>query len=354
MEGSPMAVFTKHSPESKVSRDLENAVAKRADLGARLQVAQTKAAEAKAQAEALAGDGADDAKLSTVESEMRAQQDRSQTLTCALVAIGRDIAALETEIAAIEDRKTRAATAVSIERIAETLIAAGKQFDAGATALTNAAREASNVVLDAHGLCSFSMSAGGEVPAAISMVVQILKGRAAATIAGQAPAHLPQPEAERQAPPRLALVETAPSTMVIVPLRHLKYANAQGVATCLGKFRKYTVPIVIGEQAINNGMAANELDARVKNQIGVWGSFAPDENSCTWIGDPPPQAAAVAKPANPPSRAYGSHVPQPAHPAFERATIGPAKAAYMEPMAPAEPMAMTGTRSLPPDDGNAA
>jgi hypothetical protein len=125
-----------------------------------------------------------------------------------LAEIAREIAAIEKQLAALADQKLRAETAAEIEQRANKLEAAGKQIDAAFEKLVEACRAADEVVLDGAGLTKFAVNARTEIQPTILMVARELRGRAAATVAGNAPAALrtaplalvqqPQPE-----PPQL-------------------------------------------------------------------------------------------------------------------------------------------------------
>jgi HK97 family phage prohead protease len=182
----------KSDPEKKVARDLDAARASRDALVKRLKAAELAATERKTAAQRLARDGADDATLDATEAELRRAQDRVTTLTAALAETEQQIVALASARDDAADKKLRAKTAATIRELADEIAVAASTFDSGAATLADASGRAAAIILDAKGLEVFTASVRAEVPAAVKMISQILRDRAAATLAGTAPAALPQ------------------------------------------------------------------------------------------------------------------------------------------------------------------
>ena len=128
----------------------------------------------------------------------------------------------QTEIA---DQKLRKETAAAIAEISKTVVEAGAVFDIATVKLIAATQRAADFVLDAHGLTAYLMNAKAEVPAATALIAQILKDRAAQTIAGTAKAHLVMPE---QIAPRQTFVPPVPTTQRLFLTQHLAWYDSDG------------------------------------------------------------------------------------------------------------------------------
>jgi hypothetical protein len=330
-----MALFSKTTPETKVGRDLETAVAKRADLDKRLQTAKAKAIEAKVQAEALAADGADDAKLTAIETEMRAYADRAATLIAALATITGDIATLEAEISAIRDRETRVATAAAIEQIAADLQQSGARYAAAAIDLATKARRASDITIDAGPLASYATNAATEVPPAVSMISEVLRHHAVMVADGSAKAALPMPEQPAPKPQSVA----PPPVERVFALKHLRFTDANGNVMRVPKMHPVDLSPAHAAIALKRAWAVPLNDSRVRGLNGAYGAQIPPDHWCENLDDPDgakPAAETVATP----SRAFGHGQFEP-HPRIGKPYT------VVVPTTPAEPLATAGTRSLP-------
>lgn len=176
----------KSDPEKKVARDLDAARASRDALVKRLKAAELATAERRTAAQRLARDGADDTTLDTAEAELRRAQDRVTTLTAALAETEQQLVSLERARDDAADKRLRAETAATIRALAEEITDAASKFDSGAATLADASGRAAAITLDARGLEVLTASVRAEVPAAVKMISQILRDRAAATLAGTA------------------------------------------------------------------------------------------------------------------------------------------------------------------------
>jgi hypothetical protein len=189
--------FKTTDPEKKLARDLTAARSTRDKLAEGLEAAEATVTERRAAAQRLARDNADDGALDVAEAALRGAQDRVSTLSAALAEPEQQVIALERARDDLVDKKLRIETASAIEKLAQEIIEAGTKFDIGATALAETSCKVAAIVLDGHGLQAFAMNARVEVPAAVTMIVGILKDRARATLAGTAPAALPKAEPEQ-------------------------------------------------------------------------------------------------------------------------------------------------------------
>jgi chromosome segregation ATPase len=193
-----MALFHKSDPAKKRQRDLEDklkaTIADRDKIAERLREFQARATERRDAARSLVRDGGDDAKLAIVESEMRAAEDRVDTLTGGLADIDDDINELKREIAQVIDLRCREETAAAVNAVADKWASAVTAFDTAAGQLADLARESAVIVLDAQPLHVFIDAVKQQVPPEVEAISKVLRDHAKAVMAGTAPASLPEPE----------------------------------------------------------------------------------------------------------------------------------------------------------------
>ena len=128
------------------------------------------------------------------------------------------LAKLEAEAAKVAEQKQRDETAAEIERRALELEAAGQAFDGAMARLAAAAQQAIEVTFDANGIHVFASNARLEMPPAITMTAQVMRDRARATVAGNAPAIIATAPPVLLAPPKSAAVPTA-SVFLLRPVK---------------------------------------------------------------------------------------------------------------------------------------
>jgi hypothetical protein len=191
-----MALF-RTSPEKSVVKDRDAAKANRDRLAATLHEADANviATKSAVQRAALAGD---DGTLDAAEAAEAASLRRHGTIAVARAKAEEVLALLEGQVATMLDAKVRAATAASIEAIADEIEKSGESFAIGAAALAEAAKHAALVTSDAAGLANFASNVMVELPPSIVMTAQMLRSQAAAVLSGAAPAApaaTPTPEA---------------------------------------------------------------------------------------------------------------------------------------------------------------
>ena len=223
-----MALFHKPDPAKKRQRDLEDklkaSIADRDRIAERLREFQARATERRDAARSLVRDGGDDAKLAIVELEMRAAEDRVDTLTGGLADINNDISELKREIAQVIDLRCREETAAAVNAVADRWASAGAAFDSAVGELADLARESAVIVHDAHLLKVFLEAVQAQVPPEASLVTNVLRDHAKAVLAGTAPASLPKPEPD---PSQLKVVEPPPTHVVNTADPVLAAANFQ-------------------------------------------------------------------------------------------------------------------------------
>jgi len=235
----------------KLDRDLDTARAALAKLAARHAAAESAILERRAEAQSLARDGADDGMLDIAEAALRGAQDRVVTLAAALADTKQQVVTLERVRAELADKKLRLETAAALDELAEELGRAGAAFDTGATQLVDINYRIAPIILDAHGLQAFAMNARAEVPAAVEMIARLLRERAAATLAGTAPAKLqtvaPEPAA---APP-----PPVPETERVFLQRHVKWTDTAGAVHLGQQYTDADLPRTVAARALKTGAA---------------------------------------------------------------------------------------------------
>ena len=271
----------------RLDRDLDNASAAHMKLTARHAAAEAAVIERRAEAQALARDGADDAALDTAEAAHRGAQDRVITLAAALAETTQQVAALERSVADLADRKLRAETGAAIDKMADEMEKAGKAFDLGAEELATISQRVADIVLDGHGLQAFSMKVRAEVPAAVEMIAGLLRERARATLAGTAAAALPKPETPPapQAPP--------PKTERVFLRQDVKWTDASGQLRLAPQFSDAELPPAAAGRALKSGAALSLDNPRRKKLYGIKPPRQPDPSRCQSLDAEPIVAAPV-------------------------------------------------------------
>jgi hypothetical protein len=203
--------------------------------------------------------GADAKELNSAEANLDAANKRMIKAGETLSEVATEIAAIEQQLAALADEKLRAETAAEIERRADKLEVAGKQIDVAFQQLVSACRDADQVVLDGAGLTKFAENAATEIQPTVAMVARELRGRAAATLAGNAPAAL------RTAP--LALVpQPQPETPKLerfFTLWAVKFVDASGVLRRAPQFVIVELSPAQAERGLASGDVCRIDDPRV-------------------------------------------------------------------------------------------
>jgi hypothetical protein len=273
-----MAFFTKKSdPAEKQQRDLEAKLAaqhaSRDNLIERRKVAEASAAGHREKARKLAGDGADDTALSTVEAAMRREQDRAATLGDAIGDAEVTIADLEREIAEIIDQRCRAETAAAVTVLTDKWASAGAAFEAAVAELVDLAHESAVITLDAHPLEVFLGAVKQQVPPAAEMVTHVLRDHAKAVLNKTAPASLPKPK-----PAPVVVVEQRPPMRTLFCLKSIKWREDGRLRTSL-QWTDAELPLGLAERALRFGACVGLDHPKRKELLGARGGVHPDVNA---------------------------------------------------------------------------
>jgi hypothetical protein len=176
----------------KTKKPLESRRQQRDALAARLSSADADVATARVACTLAAVEGATDAELAKVEFAKRQAEDRVQSLTSALQAFDAEIDAQAAAEQRAADQKVREATA-------RELCGRADKIEKGLTPLLVAVRnsaadiETSRQIVGEIGIFELFARLEAELPPAFALIAGELRTRAAMTIAGHAPAALPQP-----------------------------------------------------------------------------------------------------------------------------------------------------------------
>jgi len=194
-------------------------------LATRLAAAQGGVVEASVALRQLAVQGADDAALAAGEAKLRASQDRVTTLSAGLIETEQHLATLAAAAADVADRKLRGQTSAAIEAVASDLEDAAKLFEAGASALLEAAKRSSAIISDAVGLEKYASGVVIETPPAVSATADMLRLRANHVLNSlhDAPAAMPTRNA-----PNIVPVAVQPVTKQVFCMKQVRWSAPEG------------------------------------------------------------------------------------------------------------------------------
>jgi len=203
-----MAFFKRElSPVERFESALKDKQAARQKLADRLSLTETELGEKRDAAERLAVAGAANAKLERAEANMRAVEERANTLRAALAEFDEQIVATERALAEAKAQRDRNLVADGIEALAAAIEHAVPGFDAGAAALVGAVTKSVASMPEATRFSTSVDAMRREVLAAADLICWELRSAAVRTRAGNAnvassapaePEQPPSPEIERQ------------------------------------------------------------------------------------------------------------------------------------------------------------
>jgi hypothetical protein len=259
-----MALF-RQSPEKSVVKDRDVAQANVIRLAAKLTEAESAVIATKNATWQVALAGDDDG-LDAAESVERAALHRLGTLSAAHTEAGKLLALLDSQIAEMQDAKTRAATNAAVLALADELIEVAAAYDASTAALAKVAGHALVVTMEANGLHVFTTSSRIEVDAAAKVVATCLREHGRAVLNGLAPAAMPKPA---PIPAKPVEVVKAPLTRVF-STRPVKWRDADGAQRAGGKFVDIDVPAATAKRALACGAALALDHPERKKNLGTW------------------------------------------------------------------------------------
>jgi hypothetical protein len=254
------------NPEKAAEKKFADTRASRDALAVRLTAAQDAVASAHATLHQLAVEGAVDATLADGEAKLRDTERRVATLTPALVEIDKLLATLEAERAEMLDKKTRTATALATNALADELVEVAAGYHASTSALAEVATRALAVTMEANGLAVFTASSLIEVAAAIPVVAEVLRQHARAVTNNLAPAAMPKPAPQPVKP--VPLVKE-PLTLIF-STRAIRWKDHAGFDRCSSKFLDCELPASTAAHALKIGAALRLDDPARKANLGMW------------------------------------------------------------------------------------
>jgi len=222
---------------------------------AALELAKGRLARACESRDTAAIEGSD--LLDAAEAEMRAAEDRIESLTIAVDAISAEIVAIEQDQAQKKDRAVREATARDLNARADKF---EKLIPLWADVLRDSAAigELAKPVIGEVGLYEFFRQIETQIPAAYADIAFQLRFRAGEVLAGRAPAGLPVPE------PVIPLAPPIPRQMVFA-LKDIKWRHPERPQEfeLAERFSFANVPAELAHKALENGVAILPDDERV-------------------------------------------------------------------------------------------
>jgi hypothetical protein len=217
-----MALFAKADAVAAIRRDFDAAVAARSKLVARLDEAKAAADAATLAAHRLAGNDATDAALDKAEGALRAAQDRTATLTAALVHSDERITKLNDDLAAAVDAKARRNTVVEIAELETEFQSAMGDLEAAFGKLEPALARLAAFIPEASALLTYSQSSRLQMPDALALISRLLADHGVAVANGTAPAALKVPPV---AAPKAAPVAAPPPMTTVFATRSIKFTD---------------------------------------------------------------------------------------------------------------------------------
>jgi hypothetical protein len=253
-------------------RSLDDLRSTRDERVAALELARGRLARASEAVTSAAIEGSD--LLDAAEAEMRAAEDRAESLSVAVEAINAEIAAIEEDQAQKRDRAVRESTARDLNLRAdkfEKLIPLWIDVLRDSAAVGELAKP---VVGEGIGLYTFFKQIETQIPDAYRDIALQLRHRAEDVLAGRAPAVLPAPE-----PPPVA-VEQMPRTRIFA-LQNLKWRDpATGELQLVERFDFRELPIELAAKALEAGIAIQPDNPRVQEVKHLRRGAPPDPARC--------------------------------------------------------------------------
>jgi len=257
-----MAFFSKRavSPVERFESALKEKQAARESLAERLKAAEAALRERRDAAERLAIASAADAQLDRAETDMRAAEDRAQTLRAATTQLDEQIVTIERALADAKAQHDRDIMADEFEKMVSAIERAVPGFDAGATAMVAAATQSTASMPQVTQFAANVDAVRREVLSAVHLVCAEIRSAAVRTRVGNtniASRTASEPEPLRPSENEHQLVYTLnplfwrnngevrrvppyaqvklPKTLLLAALRHqhVDYLNARRVQTLM-------------------------------------------------------------------------------------------------------------------------
>jgi hypothetical protein len=282
-----MAIF-KENPMKATTRDRDAAQANCTRLVTKLTAAEQAVIARRNEAQQLAIDAADDAALDKAEAALRGALDRQGTINAASAEAAKLLALLESRLAEMHDRETRAKTAAEVGALATDLESVSASFDVAVTELAEVSERAKRYCIDASGLVSFAGLAKEQVPTAITMICAMLRAHAVGLTAAPV---------------------VAPQYKKLFCLQPVRWLDLDGKQCTAQRFMDCDLPASLVPAALRSGAACGLDDPRRKTNHGTVIGL-PDLKSCVNLNAAEPATAAQP-------RREQSHESGPLHSAYE-------------------------------------
>jgi hypothetical protein len=271
-----MAFFKDSNSIKSVTKDIDAAKANSTRLTARLTAAEDAVVARRREAETLALDGADDRSLDKAEGALRAALDRLSTISAASTEADKLVALLETRLADMRDKQTRAATAAEVEQMATDIEEIGAELVplmvrlAAVTGRCDAAQ-----IWSSSSLHAFASSCAQQIPDGINLVSQAVREFSIRVLDGRARATLLAPAV----PAATAVIETPP-VMRVFTTKPVMWTDAQGKRQTCGKYNDADLPPKVAKAALASGVC-REIGSDIwRTWSGTKGFGHPDASEC--------------------------------------------------------------------------
>jgi hypothetical protein len=279
-----MAFFKSH--EKTLAQNIEAARANRDRLATRRNECELAVIDAKTRAQSCALSG-NDAAQDAAEIDEGAAQRRLNTVIAALTEATALLTKLETEYAALVDKKVRTATAAEVAELASDLEANSLALRAMLDKSTALTKRAAMFIPEAIGVNAFSDSSSQQIGPAIELVTMLMRNYAAAVLDGSAPAILPTPEK-----PFTPTIAPKPATRRLFTLRSVCRTNADGMLRVAQKFTDVDLPLDAADRAIAARVCVEVTDPARKSNRHQWPGH-PDPTQCFSVDEPSTMASAA-------------------------------------------------------------
>ena len=290
-----MNIFGKSGdPAADMKRKLDDAGERRGKHVARRDAAVELVGERREELNQAAAAAAPDAALEKAEGKLAAAERRVETLQKAIADCDREIADYETQLAAIVDGNRRSETARKLEALIADIVEREAQFYVACEKLNEVVALASAVVPEAAGVDIYLKGARAELPAALELVVSVLRGRARAVLAGHGLAGLPEARSMVLAPLAVVHLQSAG----IFTTKPIKWLDDRGELRTHPAWHDCSLPADLAARAIELGAAVNQQHETAKSSRGARAFIFPDPAKCVALNDTGEPAPASDAPAN--------------------------------------------------------
>jgi hypothetical protein len=271
-----MALFTKRSPMEKLQKFLAEQRSRAAALTAKRTAAETALAEATAarQKHMFTGDLTDDQTSEKLQVKVDSCTSRLAGLDAALAALQVQIADIEQKLADERAAVERAKAAEKLENDLDEIERALPDYLAGARRFADALELIHFPHYESREMAVFVRNGQAQVEIAAAMALQELRGMVTAIRDGAAPIPAPKPSIEP-----VAVIEPAPETRRLFALRSVKWRDANGRQRFGQQYEDADLTPAAAQRGLRIGAVVALNDPRRKQLLGSRGGRHLDPNA---------------------------------------------------------------------------